>query len=814
MQQNNNNTTIKQKIIKMYYMYLYSMPTILRIVSALILICLLGVIYFSQLANIFQGQDGGSLISVPTKTITTIFPDPDSTNTNNNNNNNNNAGESFLAQFSSSDSYASLTRLEKTQCPSTTTRVELLFPHVNKAGGRTIEGTFSALVTSSKEYGEFLEQSDSIRFSKLSTARRSRRDTLSFSLVDGHLDVDEIFGLTNCRLTGEGCLNTAQKCQRWIFMAREPIGRTLSAFYTVTGRKGDESAPPDVGQGGGIGLHFPCEKGSLAEKAMRNKSFTFEDFARLSPTQRKKCYPGAANLHTRYLDGEGGKNLDKALRRLSQMSFVGLAEHFGLSMQLLSFELNVDLERYFPVFNENIYSKNLSSQALQVLTEMNKLDLQIYAVAQKMFWARVKLMRDSPQVWGGSFPWGEIWSRASYCDPHIVCWDKKDASIPAFDFDSADHSKLLKGGEKERVVCAPKRGCMLTSPQGQAPLLSTKSLSRSKCVASFFIVGARKGGTTSLYHYFASHPNVRGVLLDNGARSGETFFFENHNTKENMIRIRYDEVFYKDFRRTKTVFDPTRHLTGESSVGYGPACSVPQLLKETCGGEIYVFYLVRDPVERMLSQFLMRDRLGTLDKMHEIHNFDADSLMHLEHITNQVDEMNNVMSWLQDVIKKTRQNGSPWKLSDEENWASSSFSVPGSSTTSSSSTGKNSNVVHPPPCLYAHDYLNAVWSGMYVVHLMRWLRYFDPSRITVIQSEEFFRNPAPYVKNAYQKLGIDPSLIDIDHVVSQAFNSAPDSQQTHVNPQVLAKLKTFFKPFNEALQVLVGNQVMNMSLWE
>lgn len=47
------------------------------------------------------------------------------------------------------------------------------------------------------------------------------------------------------------------------------------------------------------------------------------------------------------------------------------------------------------------------------------------------------------------------------------------------------------------------------------------------CPPSFFIIGCRKGGSTSLFKYIIAHPHVRGVKADEGALSGEIEFFSN-----------------------------------------------------------------------------------------------------------------------------------------------------------------------------------------------------------------------------------------------------------------------------------------------
>ena len=602
------------------------------------------------------------------------------------------------------------------QCPTSVPTIQLLFPHVNKAGGRTIEGTFSAIKPATHETGAFVDPVDQIRFSKLSTAMRSRRRNVMFQLVDGHQDTDEIIAITKCRPSGEGCMGQEGSgdpvCQRWIFMLREPLARTLSAFYTVTGRKSDQTTPPKAELGGGVRRHFPCNRGSRAAELMKDLKFTFEDFARLPLEERKQCYPGTANLHTRYLDGEGGRNLPKALHRLSQMHFVGLSEYFGLSMQLLSFELNLDLERYYPVFNENPYPRNLSAVALQALIDMNRLDLELYKAAKTLFWSRVAEMRSS-KTWGGSFPWGEDWSRTSSCDRDVWCWDKREPSRAAFGLGS--ESSSLLGGEKERFVCAPRKGCQLVSPSAQGGLLPPPAVSKSRCVASFFILGARKGGTTSLYNYLAAHPNVRGVLLDKGAQSGETFFFEQHRVRGSagLVRTRYDEVFYKEFRRSGVVFDPARHLTGESSVGYGPGCSVPTSVSEACGSSVWLFYLVRDPIERMVSQYMMRDRLGTLAAMSDLATLDADARKHL-HEFKSSSLFADLQAWVANATRVVK-------------------ALPGGGITNTVKATNLARRLPAPPCLFPQgDYANMVWSGLYAVHVARWLRLFDANRLMVV----------------------------------------------------------------------------------
>jgi len=120
-----------------------------------------------------------------------------------------------------------LTRLSSTafqaHCPRTTRAIRLIFPHVNKAGGRTIEGTFNPLVISNS----FLTQES-----------RSRR-RITFELVDGHQDYLALALSTGCGVPSRRCASNLKylpdSCSRWIFMMRDPLARTLSAFYTSVG---------------------------------------------------------------------------------------------------------------------------------------------------------------------------------------------------------------------------------------------------------------------------------------------------------------------------------------------------------------------------------------------------------------------------------------------------------------------------------------------------------------------------------------------------------------------------------------------------
>ena len=115
---------------------------------------------------------------------------------------------------------------------------------------------------------------------------------------------------------------------------------------------------------------------------------------------------------------------------------------------------------------------------------------------------------------------------------------------------------------------------------------------------TLFIVGARKGGTTSLYSYVAKHPDFDGILLNRGPMSGETFYFSSLHWES------------WDWSRFMKIFQGVKSMTGESSVANLVNCKVPRRLWESCRKQAKIVALLRNPLTRFESNFRMRVALG------------------------------------------------------------------------------------------------------------------------------------------------------------------------------------------------------------
>jgi Sulfotransferase family len=114
---------------------------------------------------------------------------------------------------------------------------------------------------------------------------------------------------------------------------------------------------------------------------------------------------------------------------------------------------------------------------------------------------------------------------------------------------------------------------------------------------TFFIIGAAKAGTTSLHFYLDQHPEVQMSPVK------ETNFFAGPANGIPYPVGRVDRL--EDY---EALFDPAFRVRGEASPSYSNAprrAGVPQRIKELVPEGLFI-YLVRDPIDRLVSQYQMR----------------------------------------------------------------------------------------------------------------------------------------------------------------------------------------------------------------
>jgi len=122
----------------------------------------------------------------------------------------------------------------------------------------------------------------------------------------------------------------------------------------------------------------------------------------------------------------------------------------------------------------------------------------------------------------------------------------------------------------------------------------------------FFIVGAPKAGTTSLYHYLNEHPKI--VM----STQKETDFFSDESLQKQAMyygknRINTIEKYHALFQNTE------KEVLGEASVSYLFYDDVPKKIKiYNPNGKIII--LLRNPIDRAFSHYLMDYRLGLVSQ--------------------------------------------------------------------------------------------------------------------------------------------------------------------------------------------------------
>jgi len=125
----------------------------------------------------------------------------------------------------------------------------------------------------------------------------------------------------------------------------------------------------------------------------------------------------------------------------------------------------------------------------------------------------------------------------------------------------------------------------------------------------FFIVGAPKSGTTSLFHYLDEHPEI-----EMSSQKEPDYFSDKDIQNRGMYygknRIDTIEKYHDLFEDTNS------RLKGEGSVSYLFYNNVPAKIKEY-NPNAKIIIMLRNPIDRAFSHYLMDYRLGVVSNTFE-----------------------------------------------------------------------------------------------------------------------------------------------------------------------------------------------------
>ena len=119
---------------------------------------------------------------------------------------------------------------------------------------------------------------------------------------------------------------------------------------------------------------------------------------------------------------------------------------------------------------------------------------------------------------------------------------------------------------------------------------------------NFFIVGADKAGTSSLYAYLNEIPGIFMSRYKEPNYFSSKTFGDNHHLRPFRDKKKYLDLF-------KNVKD--EKIVGEASPSYLADQDAPKLIHEV-SPEAKILISLRDPVERVYSHYLMLNRLGEI----------------------------------------------------------------------------------------------------------------------------------------------------------------------------------------------------------
>ena len=266
------------------------------------------------------------------------------------------------------------------------------------------------------------------------------------------------------------------------------------------------------------------------------------------------------------------------------------------------------------------------------------------------------------------------------------------------------------------------------------------------------IIGARKGGTTSLYQYLSTHPDFNGIRLDRGPMTGETWYF---SSQFSITGIKsYLDLFNESNGR----------MTGEATVDYLVNCNVPQRVIKVCKVLPKIIILLRDPVFRFLSNFHMRIALIRLQGK----NNDSSYL--------NFDETRSISSVVNEEIRefKSHLKQANLLLNDiEKNWQKAN-------------------------CLFKQA-KNMVHEGAYYVHLQNWLCSYPRNKIMIINSEQFFSSPQVVMNEVLQFLDLKSMNFSSTTAVVHNKGMYSSAARHQLHSYAKNKLSQLYQPFNQAL---------------
>ncbi len=263
---------------------------------------------------------------------------------------------------------------------------------------------------------------------------------------------------------------------------------------------------------------------------------------------------------------------------------------------------------------------------------------------------------------------------------------------------------------------------------------------RGRMMPAFLIIGAAKGGTTSLFRWLSDHPFITppSPLWMREVPMKEVHFFDyNFFRREDWYRGHFP------LERDRLAFERTHgqgFVTGEASASYLSHRWAPQRVKRVLP-EVKLVVALRNPIDRAYSQFNMswRERYENLTFEEAIDR-----------------EEDRLRPELERSERDQRYNSLP---------------------------------------LGTWSYL---LRSRYAEHLERWLEVFPREQFLFVRAEDMFGDPYGTLESVTTFLGLPPHKPDELPRLKDGGSYEP------LSPATRARLGEYFRPHNERLRELTG----------
>lgn len=125
---------------------------------------------------------------------------------------------------------------------------------------------------------------------------------------------------------------------------------------------------------------------------------------------------------------------------------------------------------------------------------------------------------------------------------------------------------------------------------------------------NFFIVGAPKAGTTSLYYYLKRHPEVFMSSIKE-----PNFFSYEETVKQNLYHKEKGVGTLSEYKQLFESANGRHKAVGEASVSYLFYPSVPEKIRQLVP-DARIIMSLRNPVDRAFSHYYMEHKLGYVNE--------------------------------------------------------------------------------------------------------------------------------------------------------------------------------------------------------